>query len=80
MTGISDKIFGVDPKTIAKQDKLKTPVDMDKRYNEYIEDENSESESEEEDVCKCEHCGKVCDSFDHYIEHTSITNCAFFCD
>ena len=42
--------------------------------------ETIDSDNEEEEDLECELCGKVCDDFDSYLEHSGMGDCVVYCN
>ena len=51
-----------------------------KSENAYNSGSESDSEEKEEESLECELCGKVCDDFDSYIEHSGMGDCVENCN
>ena len=59
----------------------KDPVEtVNNLENDLTETIDSDSDNEEEEDLECELCGKVCDDFDSYLEHSGMGDCVSYCE
>ena len=76
-----DKIVDNESRDSNNFDKDQVEVDthLENNLQETIDSDSEEEEEEEEDL-ECELCGKVCDDFDSYLEHSGMGDCVVYCN